>query len=65
MVHERYEFPALIDDGFALAPSKYRGPETGDFYILFAAEKMGNTYWVILNKSRLVVLLYFFVEESL
>jgi hypothetical protein len=62
-IHEGNQFPAFIDNGFALPPGQYCRPQTHNFYILLKAEKMRNTYRVILNKSRLVVLLYFFVEE--
>jgi hypothetical protein len=62
-LHEGNEFPTFINDGFALSPGQYCRPQTHNFYVLLKAEQMGNTYGVILNKSRLVVPGYFIFEE--
>ena len=65
IIHHGKKLSAFSDNRFSLAPGEDCSEQTRDLDVLFFSEGMRNGYRIILNETRLVVEIRFFVKELL
>ncbi len=55
IIHPLHQFIGFLNDGGAVAPGKYGGKQSRDFYILFFAETMRYRNRILRDKGRMIV----------